>query len=439
VKRYPFLTLLAALAVLIGGCSDDSTAPATTGNVSGKVLNDFDDTPVAGVTVTVQETGASTTSDASGNYSITGVNPGSYHLNASKSGFETSFNDITITVGQTLSFDVLLSPPIPDGKGRISGRVYDEDGKPMAGVTITTDPPTKSVTTDATGGYRIVPIDMALYDVTASKPGFIPDTQLGDLRFTDDADSVNFTLRDSIPKKGLAAWFKLDGNAADVQSSSNGGTVNGATAAADRFGVAGGALSFNGTSSYAMIPSSNVLNLGGPASSFTISFWVKPAAATQSRYADVLVKGTENTYGQLTGNGYHFNVDYASQSPSLSTFLIPFGIKGDASTDYTTFSSETGTILLDGGWHQIVVTFDRSGKRYERFSDGSLISSAGLVDQSQGLDLTTMDLTSGEPFYIGRNPAGTLFYAGAVDDIRIYNRALSDEEVKMLFHERGWK
>ena len=43
------------------------------------------------------------------------------------------------------------------------------------------------------------------------------------------------------------------------------------------------------------------------------------------------------------------------------------------------------------------------------------------------------------PLAIGKNPAGSdRYYNGNIDDIRIYNRALSEDEIQALYHEGGW-
>ncbi len=429
-RTLPFALLMAAL--VMAGCSkeDNPGGPSTTGDIAGKVLNEFDNSVVSGVTLKIQEKTNTTTSDGSGGYSLKGVEPGTYHLIASKDGFTTSFTDVTVTAGKSLALNIYISPPIPDGQGKVSGRVVDEDGKPMSGVTITTDPASKSTVTDADGVYRLVPIASDLYTVKAAKGGYLPGESTGDLRFTKDADSVNFVLRDSLPTKGLIARYALDGNAVDAVAGNN-GQISGATGMADRFGVVGGALSFNGTDASVTIPSTTATNLGGPGSSFTISFWVK-VAGQQGRYAGVLVKGVENTFGQLTSNGYHFVSDFVDQIPTTAGQLIVFGIDGPG-IFYSEFGSEDGKHWFDGKWHNITITYDRAGGFYRRYSDGELIDFLGL-DQP----LSVVDLSSDEPLYLGRNQPGTLFYKGGIDDLRIYSRALSAEEVNRLFHERGY-
>jgi hypothetical protein len=375
----------------------------------------------------VQETADKATSDAQGNYTIAGVAPGTYNVNAVKDGFETTFTEAEVAVGVTTTLNILIAPPLESGKGRIIGRVYDEEGKPMSGVTIRTVPATQTKTTDSDGYYRLVPIDMDFYDVIASKPGFIPDTTIGDLRFTDNADSVNFVLRDSVPKKGLVAYFMLDGNANDAQGTSTGGAMNGAVSVNDRFGISGKALSFNGTNAFVQIPSSTALNLGGKDSSFSISLWIRPNGP-QTIGADVLVKGTENTFAQLQ-QGYRFDIEKGTSSPQL----VIAGFKGQNNILYE-FPSEAAPYWSDGQWHHVVIVFDRAGKKARRYSDG--VSLVGLTLEAGDI---TQDFGNTAPLILGKNATDDKFFKGDIDDIRIYTRALSANEVSMLYHERGWK
>lgn len=426
MKRILSLATLLAI-VLIAGCSKDNpTNTSTTGSVSGKVTSEIGGTAVSGVTLTIQETGVSTTSDASGNFTIGNIAPGDYHLNTVKTGFDDGFNDITITAGKTLTYDVILTPPLASGKGRIIGRVADIDGNPVAGATITTSPATVSVTTDAQGRYRIVPIDMEFYQVMAAKAGYVPDTTTGDLRFTDQADSVNLILVDSIPKKGLTTWLKFDGNAQDAMGQANGGTLQGATAVTDRFGAANGAVAFDGVSSYVTIPSAASLNLGGATSDFTIALWIR-GDGRQPDGADVMVKGTESSFQELS-KGYSFSTTTGSGGQ-----LIINSLKGQSSVLYQFPSEYTNNYWSGNKWHMIVLTFTRTGKVAYRYSDGYPLTSLTL-DNSDA----TQDFSSDSPLLFGKNVAGDKFFKGAVDDVRIYNRALTDQEVLMLYHERGW-
>ena len=86
---------------------------------------------------------------------------------------------------------------------------------------------------------------------------------------------------------GLVAHWKLDGNAGDYSGGGNNGTIVGATATADRFGIANAALSFNGTSSDYVDTSFDYSIQYNGKSTFTL--WFKPFTINTSGKIKVLI------------------------------------------------------------------------------------------------------------------------------------------------------
>jgi hypothetical protein len=74
-----------------------------------------------------------------------------------------------------------------------------------------------------------------------------------------------------VPTNGLVGWWPFNGNANDESGNGNHGTVNGATLAADRFGNAGKAYSFDGVDDFVQISNNPLLE---PSNSISISAWV---------------------------------------------------------------------------------------------------------------------------------------------------------------------
>jgi hypothetical protein len=81
-----------------------------------------------------------------------------------------------------------------------------------------------------------------------------------------------------VPTNGLQSWFPFSGNANDLSSFSNNGTVNGATLTTDRFGNLNSAYLFNGINNYIELPL-NTGNLSG-VDKFSISYWINPSSTT---------------------------------------------------------------------------------------------------------------------------------------------------------------
>jgi Concanavalin A-like lectin/glucanases superfamily len=207
---------------------------------------------------------------------------------------------------------------------------------------------------------------------------------------------LNFTstAQDFITN-GLVAYYPFNGNANDVSGNGNNGTVVEATLTQDRFGNTNQAYSFNGTNSYISfnnVPTSQVDN-------WTITAWVSPASLDQMRIAVGL--GYDDGY---TGNGYSLGILFNQ----LHTI---FGGLGDIDGGFT--------FPATNQWYQIVMVRN----------SGVTTFYANGVPTGGGDTTTPLVPTS---FRIGSN-IGLRFFNGAIDDVRIYNRGLSTNEVAELY------
>ena len=214
--------------------------------------------------------------------------------------------------------------------------------------------------------------------------------------------SVTVSNTAPIPTAGLIGYWNFDEDtgtiAHDTSGSGYNGTVNNAGWVS---GKVNWALSFNGSSSDVVTP--NIL-LGG---AFSISAWVNPAAA-QGEYARI----AETQYSpgfylgtNFVGSGYKFIVNGASGATGLCG--LSYGC------------AEGGTVTA--GWHLVTATFDgTTGKLYV---DGVLAGSDTFTPAN-----TNLPLNIGR--YFGSNGFG---WNGVIDEVRLYNRALSAAEVTAIF------
>jgi hypothetical protein len=83
------------------------------------------------------------------------------------------------------------------------------------------------------------------------------------------------------------------------------------------------------------------------------------------------------------------------------------------------------------GWHMVSATADLDSLRF--YVDGVMKKSTGLGVTSFGSTTYNFNICGGGIF----DPTGN-YFSGSIDDIRIYNRALTQIEIDMLFHEGGW-
>ncbi len=183
--------------------------------------------------------------------------------------------------------------------------------------------------------------------------------------------------------------------AADASPAKNNGTVNGATSTAS--GRFGRALSFDGVNDRVDVPDAASLELTG---ALTLEAWVKPT--TSRLHAPVITKETSNFYtyrleagGELKG--------------------VPEGYISDRAWSWE--DAEDTKALPNGSWSHLALTYD--GVSMRLYVNGNLVSTRAAAKPTvNGLQLT-----------IGANNRFANFYEGLIDEVRVYNRALSGAEV----------
>ena len=201
---------------------------------------------------------------------------------------------------------------------------------------------------------------------------------------------------------GLVAFYPFNGNANDESGNGYDGTVYGATLTTDRFGNPDRAYSFDGTD-YISAPDSNVF----PVSStpFTLAAWV----ALDSYGPD----GGCYLMGQSDGGGNYNKWIFWLGSGGIS--FISYPSSGSHWIGLGSFSFQLNT------WYHVAVRSD--GSTLVSFVNGTQLGSASARDIGD----------ASSPFYMGTAEGTTRRLRGSVDDVRIYNRALSESEINDLF------
>ena len=168
-------------------------------------------------------------------------------------------------------------------------------------------------------------------------------------------------------------------------------------------GKFGKALSFDGVDDYVNIPSSPSLN---GLNTITLSVWVNPT------------KTTEGTI--ISKHDNYLNREWQIYI-NPKTYKYTFQVF-DNSTN--TFSEVAGIVATAGKWTHIVGVYNNGGLRI--YCDGVLISSATTDKIIRATNI---------PIRIGSRADNARYYGGIIDEVRIYNRALSEEEIKFLYQE----
>ncbi len=208
---------------------------------------------------------------------------------------------------------------------------------------------------------------------------------------------------------GLVAHYPFTGNANDAVGT-NHGTVNGATLTADRFGNANSAYSFDGVDDNININHSEVFNF----SSYTVSLWFKyNAPGTAGKVYWSLI--SKNSIGDGYQDAIHLWITESTKQTG--------GRIGGGGSYEVTFGSPPA--VNDGSWHQTTVVCDNANDEIRQYLDGILISTSPF---------TGNPFNNSASIKLGFWEAYNNFFNGAIDEVKLYNTALTDAQVKSEYN-----
>lgn len=202
---------------------------------------------------------------------------------------------------------------------------------------------------------------------------------------------------------GMVSYWRADGDATDSYGDNDGALMNGATATAT--GQVGQAFSFDGGNDYVRIPNSNNLNF---IEAVTAEAWVKPNG-NPWRYQMLLEKGT------WAGNAAWFFFIHRYEGYLHYNFGI--GIPGGIEFKNCPMIGD----LEDGVWSHIVGTYDRQNIKF--YVNGVLNNQVAWTEPIRL-----------NPYVLSIGVDGSRWhYKGDVDEVAIYNRALTADEIQQHY------
>jgi hypothetical protein len=218
-----------------------------------------------------------------------------------------------------------------------------------------------------------------------------------------------------LPANGLVGWWPFNGNANDESGNGNNGIVNGVTLTEDRSGSVGSAFSFNGTSSYISLP--QTLGIENQ-SQFTISMWLPSTNVGGCVFNQWLtgIGGSSQNIGiQISVNPNQISVCQLGGCPGGINYSTPSNLNG---------------------WVNIILVFngnESSNSRWNLIVNGDLVSTSGNVQTpgTIGTSNPRLSLIGASSGFVG-GPI-TSYYTGSLDDIAIWNRALTQQEITALY------
>jgi hypothetical protein len=208
-----------------------------------------------------------------------------------------------------------------------------------------------------------------------------------------------YTLPTYLPTNGLVAWYPFNGNANDESGNANHGTVNGTTLTSGKNGELNKAYSFDGINDGITFP----LNV----SNYSISFWVNFDQLT-------------NQFSEL----YYYNDSYCELLQNNNSVYV----RKQNSNNQNNLEINTASISPNN-WHHIYIYYDQSLNTLN-----CKINNQNIYTSSLKADGIANNLNNNLLYLGARGWNNTNFFRGNLDDIAIYNRALTQQEITALYN-----
>jgi Concanavalin A-like lectin/glucanases superfamily/Immunoglobulin domain len=212
---------------------------------------------------------------------------------------------------------------------------------------------------------------------------------------------------------GLVAYYPFNGNANDAEGTNNGTIHGGVVLAPDRFGSNNSAYTFNGVDGY--------IDVGNPAgntpTNFTASAWVKiiSRATTGIIPEDIIITKRQTPF---IGSGWP-DLVVESTAPNAGAGEIMTEADNYVAQYRGTSHTQTNVWLF--------ICEVSSNNTYQIYVNGVLENTA----------TDSFPLSSVENMYLMHGGALGTYCHGVLDDVRIYNRALSSNEVAQIYTLEG--
>jgi hypothetical protein len=219
-----------------------------------------------------------------------------------------------------------------------------------------------------------------------------------------------------VPTNGLVGYWPFNGNANDESGNGNNGTVNGATLTTDRFGNANSAYGFDGLSNFIQ-----TINSGPTGTGISVSYWYKSIQTNENIGVVVFGGNSWASYFEVTHN--HWS---SQQGPCNGPAITGGG---------TLFNPGSNYNPNNGNWHHVLVVLPNGSTSFNQtqfYLDGVLLNGSCSF-ANYGAPIPNIGSANPIKFGCSWQPAHPNYYNGTLDDISIYNRALTPAEITQLY------
>jgi hypothetical protein len=343
------------------------------------------------------------------------------------------FRGVTVGGGQKV---VLTGLPGVGGEALIAGMQILASGAPVAIAPVITNQPTsQTVAVGATVNFNVgasgtaplsyqwkrngtnisgaTNISLTLSNVQLSAAGNYSVFVSNSAGSTNSSNAV-LTVNPGClaPPSGLVGWWPGEGNANDLVGGNAGIFADGPAFGA---GKVGQAFSFNGVSNYVRIPAASNLNVG-LGGGLTVEAWINPA--------DVTTGHVIFEWNHIPG-GPDFGAHFWAGHPSFGPGYM-FANLVDTLGNWHTIDTAPG-VLASNVFQHVALTYDKASGAARLFVNGVTVGATNLG--------TFTPQTSYDVFIGERPPPPDAWrFAGLIDEVGLYNRALSTNEVQAIYN-----
>ena len=224
-----------------------------------------------------------------------------------------------------------------------------------------------------------------------------------------------------VPTNGLVMFLPFNGNANDASGYGNNGIVTGCTSAAGQSGVANTAYKFNGTGNYIRVPHSGSIDTNRKLTMYA-KIHVDGFFQGNCHGNDIMDKAASDFAPGLYSLRFapsNSNGNCAFQDTTHQNYMFEYG---SLAPSYAVMNNPP--YIQKGGWDNVISTYD--GDTAKMYVNGVLrhtfASTAGIGSNIHDLFIGMKD-----------DPSYEYYFNGSIDDIALWNRALSACEVSRMY------
>jgi hypothetical protein len=237
----------------------------------------------------------------------------------------------------------------------------------------------------------------------------------------------------AVPSEGLVAFYPFSSSFENTTSTEIDPAENhGATFAADRFGNENSSAYFDGNETYLEIPDNDVFSIS-TTGALTISVWVSPEVlnfqkAEAGGYVHWMGKGVPHQH-EWVFRMYNKDLSQGQEDRPNRMSAYAFNLEGGLGA-----GSYVQEQVQENEWIHFVARYDVQANKITLFKNGVQKDQDDLYDATYGVQVQN----GTAPLRLGTRSQWS-YFQGRIDDLRIYNRALSESEILELFNESDAK